>query len=99
MEDKRSDDITKTYERAEKIVAEKIGFLRHLMIYVLVNILLLAINLVVSTNFYWFLIPLGLWGIVLLSHFISVFIFSGEKFERWRRRQVEKEVEKLGRKD
>ena len=71
----------------------------HLTVYVLVNILLLAVNIVVSSDFLWFLLVLGLWGIVLLSHFAIVFVFRGEWFERWREREIQREMEKLKRRD
>ncbi|UCC61220.1 MAG: 2TM domain-containing protein [Dehalococcoidia bacterium] len=92
-------DEKEAYRRAEKLVTQKIGFLRHLMIYVVVNILLLAINMVISSGFYWFLLVLGIWGIVLLSHFIGIFILKGDRFERWRMREIEKEAEKLRKLD
>jgi hypothetical protein len=94
MDDNDTMELRKAYERAEKIVSEKIGFLRHLAIFVVVNLVLLVINLLTS-DFLWFLIPLGAWGILLLSHFVSVYMFKGERFERWRSRQVEKEIAKL----
>jgi hypothetical protein len=98
MDDNDSLELRKAYERAEKIVAEKIGFLRHLAIYVVINIVLLVINLL-TTCFLWFLIPLGTWGVLLLAHFVSVYMFKGDRFERWRSREVEKEIEKLKNKD
>jgi len=99
MVDNESQEVRQAYERAERIVAEKIGFLRHLTIYVVVNAVLFAINMLTSSGFLWFLIPLGGWGIVLLAHFLSVFTFRGGRFERWRRRQIEREMERLRRKD
>jgi hypothetical protein len=51
--------------------------------------------MVTSNGILWFLIPLAGWGIVLLAHFLSVFTFRGGRFERWRKRQIEKEMEKL----
>jgi hypothetical protein len=99
MDDNESQEVRQAYERAERIVAEKIGFLRHLTIYVVVNAVLFAINMLTSSGFLWFLIPLGGWGIVLLAHFLSVFTFRGGRFERWRRRQIEREMERLRRKD
>ena len=95
MDDNESREVRWAYERAERIVAGKIGFLRHLTIYVVVNALLFAINMLTSSGFLWFLIPFGAWGIVLLAHFLSVFTFRGDRFERWRKRQIEKEMEKL----
>jgi len=99
MAENESQDVRQVYERAERIVAEKVGFLRHLIIYVVVNAVLFAINMLTSSGFLWFLIPLGGWGIVLLAHFLSVFTFRGDRFERWRKRQIEREMERLRRKD
>ncbi len=99
MAENESQEVRQVYERAERIVAEKIGFLRHLIIYVVVNAVLFAINMLTSSGFLWFLIPLGGWGIVLLAHFLSVFTFRGDRFERWRKRQIEREMERLRRKD
>jgi pilus assembly protein TadC len=88
-------DMRAAYDRAEKLVAEKIGFLRHLTVFVVINVVLVAINLATSSDFLWFLLPLGAWAILLLAHFLIVFAFRGERFERWRRRQIEDEVERL----
>ena len=99
MSDNNSLEVQWAYERAERLVAEKVGFLRHLTIYVVVNAVLFAINMLTSSGFLWFLIPFGAWGIVLLAHFLSVFTFRGGRFERWRRRQIEKEMEKLRGRD
>ncbi len=99
MVENESQEVRQVYERAERIVAEKIGFLRHLIIYVVVNAVLFAINMLTSSGFLWFLIPLSGWGIVLLAHFLSVFTFRGDRFERWRKRQIEREMEKLREKD
>ena len=99
MPDNDAQEVKWVYERAESIVAEKVGFLRHLIIYMVVNAVLFAINMVTSSGFLWFLIPLGGWGIVLLAHFLGVFTFRGDRFERWRKRQIEKEMEKLRGKD
>ncbi|MBE0481567.1 MAG: 2TM domain-containing protein [Dehalococcoidia bacterium] len=86
-----------TLHRAEKIVAEKIGFYRHLAAFVAVNAVLIAVNMVFSREFYWFVLILAAWGLVLFAHFVSVFAFRGKGFERWRREQVDKETEKLRR--
>ena len=83
------------YGRAEKLVAEKVGFLRHLLVYVLVNVLLIGINLATNMDFLWFLLVLAVWSVALLAHYLCVFAFRGERFERWRRRQVENEADKL----
>ena len=95
MPDDEPREMKQIYDRAEKLVAEKIGFLRHLMIYIVVNICLFAVNMLTSSEFYWFLLPLAGWGIVLLAHMLNVFVFRGEKFERWRRKEINKWIERL----
>jgi hypothetical protein len=95
MSDSQPEEVGQAYERAEKIVAEKVGFLRHLTVYVVVNVLLFAINMLTSSEFLWFLLPLGGWGIILLAHFVSVFAFRGERFERWRKREIDREAQRL----
>jgi hypothetical protein len=97
MDDERQSGVEQDRRRAEKLVAEKVGFLRHVVVYVLVNVVLLAVNIATSSEFLWFLLVLGGWGVFLLAHFLSVFVFRGEWFEVWRRRQIEKEIEKLRR--
>ena len=99
MDDDRSLEIKRSYERAERLVAEKVGFMRHLLIYVLVNILLLAVNLAISRDFLWFLLVLGLWGIGLMAHFTGVFVFRGEWFERWRSKEIEREMGRLKKRE
>jgi hypothetical protein len=99
MGDRESLEERISYERAERIVSEKIGFLRHLLVFVVVNAVLLTVNLLMTTRFLWFLFPLGIWGTLLLAHFVSVFMFRGGVFERWRRKQVEKEMERLRRRE
>jgi len=97
MDDDLRVDVERDYRRAEMIVRAKVGFLRHLLVYVLVNLALLAVNLLTSSDFFWFLLVLGGWGVFLFAHFLNVFALRGERFERWRSREIEKEMEKLRR--
>ncbi len=48
--------------------AKKRGFVVHLFAYVAVNVLLIAVNLLRSPGYYWFLIPLIGWGLLLAGH-------------------------------
>ncbi len=97
MDDEPRVDTDRDHHRAERIVAEKVGFFRHAMVYVLVNVVLLVVNLMMSSDFLWFVLVLGGWGVLLLAHFLGVFVFRGGAFERWRRREIEKEMEKQRR--
>lgn len=49
------------------------GFLIHFFVFIAVNALLLAINLLYTPDFSWFLFPLLGWGIGLLAHGIAIF--------------------------
>ncbi len=82
----------KKYEQAKKRVEAKIGFYIHLAVYVLVNGLLVAINLMRSSEVMWFIWPLSGWGIGLLFHGLSVFIFSG--FKNIKEELIQKELNK-----
>ena len=97
MDGEREAEYERDRWRAEKLVAEKVGFLRHVVVFVLVNVVLLAVNIVTSSEFFWFLLVLGGWSVLLLAHFLSVFVFRGEWFEQWRERQIEQEMQKLRR--
>ena len=82
------------YEQAKKRVEAKKGFYIHLTVYILVNILLVLIwAFAADRGFPWFIFPLGGWGIGILCHFLSVFVFVGKSDKS----AVEKEVEKVER--
>ncbi len=86
------------YEAARKRVEEKKGFYVHLVVYIIVNAILVAIwaaNDSGNGGVPWFIYPLGGWGIGLIFHLLSVFVFNNNT--NWERRQVEKEAEKLRR--
>ena len=63
-------------QRIEKRVEEKLGFYTHLAVYILVNGLLIAINLITSPGTYWFMWTLIGWGIGVLFHGLGVFVFG-----------------------
>ena len=49
---------------------EKIGFSVHLVVYVLVNAMLIAINFIYSPEDIWFFYPLFGWGIGISIHYL-----------------------------
>jgi hypothetical protein len=80
------------YQKAKKRVEAKIAFYIHLAVYVGVNILLLMINLVTSTQYLWFKWPLIGWGIGLFFHALGVFAFTeGSSIKE---RMIQKEMQK-----
>jgi hypothetical protein len=61
------------------------GFFIHLLVYVLVNAGLIAINLTTSTDHLWFKWPLIGWGIGVVVHAVAVFVFRTRSPGRERR--------------
>lgn len=54
------------------------GFYTHLLVYVSVMLLLAAINLLGSSETIWFHWPLFGWGLAVVIHAFSVFVFPGQ---------------------
>lgn len=80
------------YERIERKIEEKLGFYIHLAAYILVNGLLIAINLMASPGTYWFVWPLIGWGVGVILHGLSIFVFgSGSAL---RQRMIDAEIKK-----
>ncbi|NNF58924.1 MAG: 2TM domain-containing protein [Rhodothermaceae bacterium] len=63
-------------EARERIETEK-EFYGHLAIYLVVNMMLMALNLLTSPRDIWFIFPLMGWGIGLVAHATSVFGLPG----------------------
>ena len=84
------------YRRAKERVEEKRGFFVHLAVYVLVNVVLIIVWAVAGGGFPWFVFVLGGWGIGILMHCLSVFVFSRDS--QWHAKQIEKEMERLRKK-
>jgi len=61
------------YQRAKQRVASKMGFYRHLTVYIAVCILLIIINFSTSTQYLWVKWPIMGWGIAVLLHGLRVF--------------------------
>lgn len=69
-----SEEITleeyKTAYREMRTADEKKGFLIHLVVYVLINAMLIAINFLYSPDDIWFFYPLLGWGIGITVHYL-----------------------------
>ena len=77
------------YKKAyREIVVEegKRGFSVHLVVYVLVNAMLIAINLIYSPEAVWFFYPLIGWGIGISMHYL----FAVRWIEKWLREREAK---------
>ncbi len=82
------------YNRAKKRAEAKLGFYVHLSVYIVVCTLLVVINLFTSPDQMWAIWPLMGWGIGLLFHALSVFVFHGPSgvTERMIEREFMREV-------
>lgn len=67
-------DDTARYNAARLQVQRLRGFYINLSVYVLVNVLLLAINLATAPDHLWFYWPLLGWGVGIAAHAASVFV-------------------------
>lgn len=61
---------------------EKRGFIIHLIVYVLINIMLLVINLLYSPQELWFFYPLLGWGIGLAIHYLWSIVWVEKELEQ-----------------
>ena len=66
------------YKQAKKRLEERYGFYVHLIVFIAINLLLAIINLSTSSETLWFQYPLLGWGIGLVFHALSVFVFEGK---------------------
>ena len=85
---------SEAYIRAEKRVEAKLGFYRHLAVYIGVNLLLFLINVFSSRGEWWFYWPLLGWGIGVFFHFLKVFVTGGQLTEKVKEGMIRKELEK-----
>lgn len=92
-------DEQERYEKARKRVEEIKGFYSHLIVYVLVNCGLIALNLLTTPESRWFYWPLIGWGIGLIAHAASVFGFAGLFGPEWEQKKIREIMEKDKRED
>ena len=79
-------------ERAKKIAQRKMDFVRHAIIYAIVMAVLAIINNVTWGGYQWWLWPALGWGIGVVAHFLSAFLYQGGNLEK---RLIQKELEKM----
>jgi hypothetical protein len=84
---------------AKKTAREKIGFIRHLIVYVAVIVFLAIINNVTYAGYQWWKWPAIGWGIGVFFHFLGTWGFKGGRLRSLEDRLTEKELEKLKNKE
>lgn len=79
-------------QRAERVVAAKLGFIRHAIVYIMVITGLAVINNVTYSPYQWWLWPAFGWGLGLIANFISAYVFRSGDLQK---RLVDREMEKI----
>ncbi len=81
------------YEEAKARVRAKRNFWGSLIFYAVVNIICFIIWALTGGGYPWFLWVLGPWGVLVILHYLRVFVFAGKS----ERRAIEKEAERIRR--
>jgi uncharacterized membrane protein len=85
------------YEDAKKRVTEIRDFYQHFSVYLVVNAALVALNLLTSPGYFWFVWPLFGWGIGVAFHALSV--FGGFWGRSWEDRKIKEIMDRDRRAD
>jgi hypothetical protein len=80
------------YRRAAARVEMQLAFYRHVLIYIVVNVLLAGLNLLKNPHHLWFQWVILGWGIGLLAHGLNV--YSYRLFGSQRERMIQRELER-----
>jgi hypothetical protein len=85
------DDIA--YRRAAWRVEARLAFYRHVMIYVVVNLLLAGLNLIRNPDHLWFQWVIFGWGIGVLAHGLNVYSYRwlGSRREQMIQRELQRQ--------
>lgn len=82
------------YDRAKKRVEEIKGFYGNLAAYIVVNVGLLAVNLLTSANHLWFYWPMIGWGIGVAIHGMKVYNYLPFLGKDWEERKMKEFMDK-----
>lgn len=84
------------YELARKRAKKKMDFFNHVLVYVVVNGFLFAINLFTSPGYLWAVWPLMGWGVGLALHGATIYLRSDdpEMLERMTQRELDRMKER-----
>ncbi len=83
------------FRRASARVRARLGFIAHAAIFVLLGVLLLAVNLITTEGALWFFWPLVFWLPALAAHAGLVYGIGFARVERWRDREYLRELERM----
>ena len=82
-------------ELARKIAKNKISFVRHLITYIAVILILALINNITHAGRQWWLWVALFWGIGVFFNFLNAFIFKGGGLKKLEEEMIQKELERL----
>lgn len=82
------------YYRAQKKVKEIREFYEHLAVYILINPIVIAVNLMTSPGYLWFIWCLMGWGVGLILHGLTVFNLPPFFDKDWEERKIKEILEK-----
>lgn len=82
-----------SYYKAQKRVEDIKGFYGHLTSYIIVNLGLMILNLITSSQHLWFLYPAMGWGIGVAVHGMSVFNYLPFLGNNWEERKIREFME------
>ncbi|REL28668.1 helix-turn-helix domain-containing protein [Thalassotalea euphylliae] len=86
--------VTLEEQRAMEYVQGLKAFYGHLATYIIINIVLFAVNWLITPGYLWVLWVMMGWGIGLISHAVATFELFNFFDAEWEKRQIEK---RLGR--
>jgi hypothetical protein len=94
--DKNSQEYQEKLKKIKKQVAEVKDFYIHLMVYLVVNFSLVLVYFF-STGYteedgFWPIWSILGWGIGIIFHALSVFVFDGEVFAKWEDQEITKRM-------
>lgn len=101
METAMKDEMTKNETTNAQTAQERIafkqaqrlrGYYLHLLMYLVINAGCIAINLLTSPDKLWFFGTLLFWGLGLLVHTLTIFVFDKYFTGEWELAQVEKHL-------
>ena len=86
------------YRRAKARVEARLGFYRHVMIYVAVNLFLIVLNLRNERHHIWFYWPMLGWGFGLFWHGWNVYSYrwNSARKDRMIQREMERDARERG---
>jgi hypothetical protein len=80
-------------KRARAIVRAKLSFIKHFVIYLIVVVVVAVLNNAIGDRYQWWLWVAFGWGIGVVIHFLSVFLFQSRELEE---KMIKSELKKMG---